>query len=87
MVLNPNQVQAVRFWMAHYKSMTSKRHYCYSNSPEILKFDKGVLPRNWNSSSSKVATAHHYVDKKGKRRYKGTNSLKKTESRDCDYND
>lgn len=83
-MLNPTQVQVVRFWMGHFKSMTSKRHYCYSNSAEILKFDKGTLPRNWNSSSPKVTTAQHYVDKQGVRRYKGTSSLKRTENHGSD---
>lgn len=84
MMLNSTQVQVVRFWMGHFKSMTSKRHYCYSNSPEILRFDKGVLSRGWNSSSPKVATAKKYIDKQGKCRYQGTSNLKKTENHGSD---
>ena len=65
--------------MGHYKSATPKRHYGYANTTAIHKIDKGVLQK-WKSRGKKVVTAERYVDKSGKARYKGTKSLRSTES-------
>lgn len=64
--------------MGHYKADTPKRHYAYGNSKAIKKIDKGKLA-GWKPKASKVVTAQHYVDKSGKKRYKGTKQLRSTE--------
>ena len=73
------QVQCVKWWMAHYKADTPKRHYAYGNSKAIKRIDKGKLV-GWKPKASKVVTAQHYVDKSGKKRYKGTKKLRSTET-------
>lgn len=65
--------------MGHYKADTPKRHYAYGNSKAIKKIDKGKLA-GWKPKASKVVTAQHYVDKSGKKRYKGTKQLRSTET-------
>ena len=68
--------------MGHYKGCTPKRHWAYCNSRAIHRLDKGVL-QGWKKGSSKnVVTAEHYIDGKGKKRYKGTSKLKGTETLD-----
>ena len=68
--------------MGHYKGCTPKRHWAYCNSRVIHRLDKGVL-QGWKKRSSKqVVTAEHYIDSKGKKRYKGTAKLKGTETLD-----
>jgi len=64
--------------MGHYNSATPKRHYAYSNSKVIKKIDKGKL-QGWRGKT-KVATAEHYVDGTGRKRYKGTSNLRGTET-------
>ena len=79
------QVQNVRWWMHHFKSLTPKRHYAYSNSKPIHRLDKGVL-QGWKAKKKEgngVVTATRYIDANGKKRYKGTTSLKSTEPLDC----
>lgn len=61
--------------MQHYEGPTPKRHYAYSNSPEVMRLDQGKLKRK----TSSVKTAVTYVDKEGKQRYKGTPALRKSE--------
>ncbi|CAL1171487.1 unnamed protein product [Cladocopium goreaui] len=77
----PDAVQNVRWWMHHFKSLTPKRHYAYSNSKPIHRLDKGVL-QGWKAKKKEengVVTATRYIDANGKKRYKGTTSLKSTE--------
>ena len=64
--------------MGHYNSATPKRHYAYSNSKVIKRIDKGAL-QGWRGKT-KVVTAEHYVDKSGRKRYKGTSNLRGTET-------
>eukprot|EP00438_Fugacium_kawagutii_P019126 Skav231197 [mRNA] locus=scaffold2432:37207:42079:- [translate_table: standard] len=65
--------------MGHYQSCTPKRHYAYSNSRVIKRIDKGKL-QGWKpKSGKKIETAERYIDKSGKKRYKGTKSLRDTE--------
>lgn len=73
-----SKVARVAWWMGHYQAPTAKRHWAYSNSMEILDLDKG----KWQRSDKKnhIQTAEHYVDKNGKRRYKGTKALRATET-------
>ena len=75
-----SMVQKVNWWMAHYKSKTPKRHLAFGNTKVLLALDRGRL-RKWKRAGvSKVQTAVHYLDKQGKKRYKGTAQLKGTEN-------
>ena len=74
------KVQCVRWWMGHYKAPTPKRHYAYSNSPAIKRIDKGVLQGWKQKGKAKNKPVEHYVDSKGRKRYKGTPSLRSTEN-------
>ena len=71
------EVHEVRWWMCHYKAPTPKRHVGFSNSKTIKKIDKGKL-QGWKPTN-KTVTVQHYIDGKGKRRYKGTTSLRARE--------
>lgn len=62
--------------MAHYSARTAKRHYCYANTPSILRIDKGKLT-GWKN---KVKSADRYIDGSGKKRYKGNANLRATEN-------
>eukprot|EP00438_Fugacium_kawagutii_P019457 Skav230460 [mRNA] locus=scaffold186:112906:116152:- [translate_table: standard] len=75
-----SKVQCVRWWMALYGSPTAKRHYAFGNTAMILGLDRGVLRKSKNTSEKKkVVTAQKYIDKSGKKRYKGTSQLRATE--------
>ena len=76
------QTYTFKWWMGHYKGCTPKRHWAYCNSRAIHRLDKGVLQGWKKGSSKKVVTAEHYIDGKGKKRYKGTSKLKGTETLD-----
>ena len=67
--------------MGHYLAPTPKRHFAYSNSMAMNKLDKGVLS-GWKKRKNKanVKTAVTYIDKSGKKRYKGTPALRATET-------
>ena len=58
-----------------YQSLTPKRQYAWSNSPTIRKLDVG-----WKRMKAKVPTVEHYFNKQGKRCWKGTSHLRKTQS-------
>jgi hypothetical protein len=73
--------------MAHYNAPTPKRHYAYSNTPVVLGLDRGVLQKWKPKTGQKVTTAERYVDKNGKRRYKGTKKLRGTENLVCNLFD
>ena len=73
------EVQCVTWWMAHYDSLTPKRHYAFGNTKMVLGLDRGVLKKSKTQGSKKVVTAEHYIDKQGRKRYKGTKALRKTE--------
>ena len=63
--------------MAHYHGdakLSPKRHYAYSNSPEVARLDKGRL-KHFKGKS----LCRKYVDKQGRRRYVGTARLRKSE--------
>ena len=67
------------FWMGNYSGETPKRHDLYSNSPGIAAFDVGKL-RQRASMRRAPKTCVQYVDRQGRRRFKGTKHLKKTET-------
>ena len=73
--------------MALYGGKTPKRHYMYSNSSHVNKIDLGKL-RGWKvkkkilkDKGESVDLVDKYVDKAGKRRYKGNRSLRASEFR------
>ena len=80
---HPIEVQCVRWWMGHYDAPTPKRHYAYANTPVVLRLDRGVLQKWKPKTGKKVKTVEHYVDKNGKKRYKGTKQLRGTENLVC----
>lgn len=72
--------------MYHYGGATPKRHYMLCNSPHIKDLMGGQL-KGWIQHKMKleeegkhVSLVQKYIDKSGKRRYKGTKSLKGSES-------
>ena len=83
--ISPNTYSGAERKMVDAKSLTPKRHYAYSNSKPIHRLDKGVL-QGWKAKKKEgngVVTATRYIDANGKKRYKGTKSLKSTEPLDC----
>ena len=74
-----SKVSRVAWWMHHYLGPTPKRHYLYSNSPVVARLDKGKL-QGWRNSSKKglVKTSEIYI-KNGKKCYKGTAALRRSE--------
>lgn len=78
-----SKVARVAWWMGHYQAPTAKRHWAYANSQEILVLDQGKLHK-WQRKDKKdrIQTAEHYIDRNGKRRYKGTQALRATETLD-----
>ena len=68
--------------MLHYGGATPKKHFGYSNSPAIASLWMGRLT-GWTKvpkqerHAKKTTTV--YVDKQGKRRYKGNHRLRKSE--------
>ena len=76
----------MKWWMAHYQSVTPKRHYMYANSSFYSLLDLGPLRkiktakgRKQEPAKEKVVTVKHYRDKQGKKRWQGTDKLKGTE--------
>ena len=69
--------------MHHYEGPTPKRHFAYSNSRAVFSLDKGKLS-GWKTSEKrgKVKTAEIYKNKEGKKCYKGTPALRKSEQLD-----
>ena len=66
--------------MGHYHAPTPKRHFAYSNSPVIGNLDRGVLSGWKKREQKKVKTAITYMNKQGKKCYKGTPELRSTEN-------
>ena len=73
--------------MLHYGGPTPKRHVAWANSPHIRFLDMGRLigwaKRKREMQQRGIAPkelVQKYVDKNGKRRYKGSKSLKSSES-------
>ena len=76
----PAQVWKSTFWMAHYKSLFVKGHALYSNSSAINLFDLGKLLKRARRQGPK--TVVKYVDKQGRKRYKGSRYLTLSENLD-----
>ncbi len=68
----------MKWWMG-YESKTPKRHYAFGNTNVILGLDRGILRKSKHKGGRKIKTVEHYVDKNGKKRYKGTSHLRSTE--------
>ena len=65
------------WWMKLYGARTPKRHIGYSNSRAVFCLDIGSLPRN--KSEKKSDTTETYHDRRGRKRFKGSKTLKATE--------
>ena len=72
--------------MFHYGGKTPKRHVAWCNSRHVGRLNMGRL-RQWAKTKRRLtdkaeappALVSKYFDKKGKRRYKGSSSLKSSE--------
>jgi len=81
-----NAVNRTSWWMMHYGGPTPKRHVAWCNSPNINFLDLGKL-RGWAKHKRELEAkgnapqplVHKYIDKSGRRRYKGSRSLKSSE--------
>lgn len=77
-----SEVQKVFWWMIHYGSPTPKRLFGLSNSPHCHRLSMGKLI-GWRQEAKKnpdrKKTCDHYIDGKGRRRYKGNKTLKESE--------
>ena len=74
--------------MLHYGGPSPKRHYMLSNSSAVGKLWRGKL-KNWSETKKKLESqgrsvkyVEKYIDKAGKKRWKGTKSLRSSESLD-----
>ena len=79
------QVHKTSWFMLHYNGPTPKRHYGFSNSRQVSQIDAGKL-RGWatlkkilKDSGKTHQLVDHYVDKSGKRRWKGNANLRASE--------
>ncbi|CAL1144388.1 unnamed protein product [Cladocopium goreaui] len=74
------KVYVCRWWMGHYKSCTPKRHICWSNSKKIGGLDRGSLTKDQRKEIRRtgVKSAKVKTNKKGKKSYSGTSSLRAT---------
>lgn len=70
-----NKVRRVSWWMSRYGAKSAKRQYAWANSPAILRLDVG-----WKRMKSKISTCIKYVNREGRKCYKGSPQLKGTES-------
>jgi len=66
--------------MGHYSGMTPKRHICWANSPKVGGLDRGTLSSTQRReiARSGVKSATTKVNRKGKKQYTGTSSLRGT---------
>lgn len=76
----PFQVYVCRWWMGHYKSYTPKRHICWANSKKIGALDRGCLTKDQREEIRRtgVKSAKVKTNKKGKKSFSGTSSLRAT---------
>ena len=72
--------------MLHYGGPTPKRHYAFSNCRHVANLNAGKL-RGWarvkkalKQDGKLQSLVDHYVDKQGKKRWKGNKSLRASES-------
>ena len=80
------QVHKVTWYMLHYGGATPKRHYCLANSPHVAGLWVDKL-RNWKQQLEKLKASGKakslvikYIDKGGKKRWKGSKLLRSSES-------
>ena len=72
--------------MLHYFSMTPKPHYAHSNSATVGQLNMGPLAA-WEkrkaSEEYQIQSCEVYTDRQGRKRFKGTSHLRKTERLFC----
>ncbi|CAL1149811.1 unnamed protein product [Cladocopium goreaui] len=80
------QVHKVTWYMLHYGGATPKRHYCLANSPHVAGLWVDKL-RNWKQQLEKLKASGKakslvikYIDKGGKKRWKGSKLLRSSEN-------
>ena len=68
--------------MLHYGGPTPKKHYAYSNSHHVSRLWRGRLTgwvKHVQQHGRKKKLTETYVDKKGKKCYKGSADLRSSE--------
>ena len=65
--------------MLKFLSATPKRTKCWSSSPSIAALNLGPITKQAIKACT-VKSTDVYVDKRGKKRYKGNKNLKSTQS-------
>ena len=81
------QVSKMCWHMIHYGGPTPKKHYALSNSPDISKLNLGKFcMKKWLKKKQELEKdgrhqklVEHYIDSKGKKRWKGTKALRSNE--------
>ena len=76
-VLWPTKTYKVAFWMRKFGSMSFKRTWVWSSSKRICELDMGCLTPSEKKGSLQTTT--RYVDRSGKRRFKGNALLKRSQ--------
>ena len=84
-IATETKVHKASWYMLHYGGPSPKRHYMLSNSASVGKLWRGKL-KNWKEMKKKlelqgksVKYVRKYIDKAGKRRWKGAKSLRSSE--------
>lgn len=76
-ILWPTKTYKIAFWMRKFGSMSFKRTWVWSCSKRICELDMGCLTPSEKNGSLQTTT--RYVDKSGKRRFKGNALLKRSQ--------
>ena len=75
------KVYHIKFWMRHYSSPSMKPTMIVTNSLALGALDKGPV-RGFKKRTAK-RTAKRYQDSKGKKRFAGNSTLKKSQKLCC----
>ena len=75
------KVYHIKFWMRHYSSPSMKPTMVIANSSALGHLDKGPV-RGFKKRTAK-RTTKRYQDSKGKKRFAGNSTLKKSQNLCC----
>lgn len=79
----PSKTYKIGFWMRKYASMSWKRTWVWSSSNRIHELDLGPLTTDEKNKSKTLTT--RYRDSKGKVKFQGNSSLKRSQRLRFDY--
>ena len=77
------QVARAKWFMEAYGGFSPKPHYAWANTDEICQLNTRPRPkRKFDESDNqlKIKTCEQYTNKEGKKCFKGTKDLRKTEN-------